>query len=127
MACAAANATLDGLTEGGMLDRGREVGERVRKGLDAMAGRIREIGEVRGLGAMLALEIVKDPDTKEPAPEITARTTAAARENGLMLLSCGLYGNVLRILVPFAATDDELDRGLEIMEESLGDAVRSAG
>jgi 4-aminobutyrate aminotransferase len=127
MACAAANATLDGLTEGGMLDRGREVGERLRKGLDAMAGRIREIGEVRGLGAMLALEIVKDPDTKEPAPEITARTTAVARENGLMLLSCGLYGNVLRILVPFAATDDDIDRGLEIMEESLGDAIRSAG
>ena len=127
MACAAANATLDGLTEGGMLDRGREVGERLRTGLDAMAGRIREIGEVRGLGAMLALEIVKDPDTKEPAPEITARTTAVARENGLMLLSCGLYGNVLRILVPFAATDDDIDRGLEIMEESLGDAIRSAG
>ena len=126
VACAAANATLDGLTEGGMLERGREVGERLRKGLDAMAGRITEIGEVRGIGAMLALELVKDPDTKQPAPEVAARTTAVARENGLVLLSCGLYGNVLRILVPFAATDEELDRGLEIMEASLADAIRAS-
>jgi 4-aminobutyrate aminotransferase/(S)-3-amino-2-methylpropionate transaminase len=72
---------------------------------------------------MLALEVVKDPDTKEPAADWAARTTAIAREKGLMLLSCGLYGNVLRILVPFTATDEELDRGLELMEESLGDAV----
>ncbi|MFL5895386.1 MAG: 4-aminobutyrate--2-oxoglutarate transaminase [Thermoleophilaceae bacterium] len=126
VACAAANATLDGLTGGGMLDRARRVGDRLRAGLDAMAGRIPQIGEVRGIGPMLALEIVKDPDTKEPAPDVTARTTALARENGLMLLSCGLYGNVLRILVPFVATDEDLDRGLEIMEESLGDAVRGA-
>ena len=127
VACAAANATLDGLTEGGMLERAREIGDRLRSALDAMAARMPQIGEVRGIGPMLALELVKDPDTKEPAADWTARTTALARENGLMLLSCGLYGNVLRILVPFAATDEQLDRGLEIMEESLGDAVRGAG
>jgi 4-aminobutyrate aminotransferase/(S)-3-amino-2-methylpropionate transaminase len=126
VACAAANATLDGLTHGGMLERAREVGERLREGLDAMAARQPAIGDVRGIGPMLALEIVKDRDTKEPAPDWTAQTTANARERGLLLLSCGLYGNVLRILVPFAATDQELDRGLELMEESLGDAVRAA-
>ena len=110
-----------------MLERAREIGDRLRRALDAMAARMPQIGEVRGIGPMLALELVKDPDTKEPAADWTARTTALARENGLMLLSCGLYGNVLRILVPFAATDEQLDRGLEIMEESLGDAVRGAG
>ena len=127
VACAAANAVLDGLTDGDLLARARAIGKRLRAGLDAMAGRIPEIGEVHGIGPMLALEVVKDPDTKEPAADWVARTTQVAREKGLMLLSCGLYGNVLRILVPFAATDDELDRGLEIMEESLVDAIRGAG
>lgn len=127
MACAAANATLAALTDGDILARARHVGERLRSGLDSMAGRIPQIGEVRGIGPMLALELVHDRDTKSPAPELAAQTTAGARERGLMLLSCGLYGNVLRILVPFVASDEDLDRGLEIMEESLGDAVSGAG
>src|SRR5436190_15718284 len=127
LACAAANATLDALTEGDMLARAREVGERLRKGLDDMAARIPQTGEVRGLGPMLAVELVHDPTAKTPAPDLAAQTTANARDRGLMLLSCGLYGNVLRILVPFVASDNDLDRGLEIMEESLGDAVRATG
>jgi 4-aminobutyrate aminotransferase/(S)-3-amino-2-methylpropionate transaminase len=127
LACVAASATLDGLTEGDMLDRARAVGDRLRKGLDQMAGRIPQIGEVRGIGPMLALELVRDPDTRTPAPELAAQTTANARERGLMLLSCGLYGNVLRILVPFVASDEDLDRGVDIMEESLGDAISAAG
>jgi 4-aminobutyrate aminotransferase-like enzyme len=127
LACAAANATLDALTDGDMLERAKNVGERLRKGLDAMATRIPQIGEVRGIGPMLALELVHDPETKQPAPELATRATANARDRGLMLLSCGLYGNVLRILVPFVASDEDLDRGLEIMEESLGDAISAAG
>src|SRR3954451_6670835 len=126
LACVAANATLDALTDGDMLERANAVGERLRKGLDEMAGRVTQIGEVRGIGPMLALELVHDPQTKQPAPDLAAQTTANARDRGLMLLSCGLYGNVLRILVPFVASDDELDRGLEIMEESLGDAISAA-
>jgi 4-aminobutyrate aminotransferase/(S)-3-amino-2-methylpropionate transaminase len=126
LCCAAANATLDALTDGDMLDRAKHVGEHLRKGLDNMAERIAQIGEVRGIGPMLALELVHDADAKTPAPDLAAQTTANARERGLMLLSCGLYGNVLRILVPFVASDDELDRGLEIMEESLGDAISAA-
>jgi 4-aminobutyrate aminotransferase / (S)-3-amino-2-methylpropionate transaminase / 5-aminovalerate transaminase len=126
MACAAANATLDGLTDGDMLARAQHVGEHLRKGLDNMAERIPQIGEVRGIGPMLALELVHDADKKTPAPDLAAQTTANARERGLMLLSCGLYGNVLRILVPFVASDEDLDRGLEIMEESLGDAISAA-
>lgn len=126
IACVAANAILDGLTDGGMLERASELGERLRKGLDGIADRNAVVGEVRGIGPMLALELVHDRETKEPAADVAARTTAIAREKGLMLLSCGLYGNVLRILVPFAVSDEDLARGLEIMEESLGDAVRSA-
>jgi 4-aminobutyrate aminotransferase/(S)-3-amino-2-methylpropionate transaminase len=127
VACAAANATLDALTDGDMLARAKHVGDRLRKGLDNMAERIPQIGEVRGIGPMLALELVRDRDRKAPAPDVTAQATANARERGLMLLSCGLYGNVLRILVPFVASDEDLDRGLEIMEESLGDAISAAG
>ncbi|MFL5840633.1 MAG: aspartate aminotransferase family protein [Thermoleophilaceae bacterium] len=127
LACAAANATLDALTDGEMLDRAKSVGERLRKGLDEMSARIPQIGEVRGIGPMLALELVHDPETRQPAPDLAAQATANARDRGLMLLSCGLYGNVLRILVPFVAADEDLDRGLEIMEESLGDAISAAG
>lgn len=126
VACAAAVATMKGLTEGGLLERSREVGERLRAGLDGMASRVEAVGEVRGIGPMLALELVHDRATKEPAADVTAKTTAIARDRGLMLLSCGLYGNVLRILVPFVASDDELDRGLEIMEGALVDAVADA-
>src|SRR5438067_952856 len=84
LACAAANATLDALTDGDMLQRAQEVGERLRKGLDDMAQRVAQIGEVRGIGPMIALELVHDRDTKQPAPELAAQTTANARERGLM-------------------------------------------
>ena len=127
LACAAANATLDALTDGDMLERAKAVGERLRKGLDKMAEGIPQVGEVRGLGPMLALELVHDPEKKTPAPELAAQATANARERGLMLLSCGIYGNVLRILVPFVASDEDLDRGLEIMEGSIGDAISAGG
>jgi 4-aminobutyrate aminotransferase / (S)-3-amino-2-methylpropionate transaminase / 5-aminovalerate transaminase len=127
LACAAANATLDALTDGEMLQRAQAVGDRLRNGLDKMAERIPQIGEVRGLGPMLALELVHDPDERTPAPDIAAQATSNARGRGLMLLSCGLYGNVLRILVPFVASDEDLDRGLEIMEESIGDAISVGG
>jgi 4-aminobutyrate aminotransferase/(S)-3-amino-2-methylpropionate transaminase len=71
---------------------------------------------------MLAIELVEDRETKAPAAALAGATTAAARERGLILLSCGLYGNVIRILVPLVASDEDLDRGLELLEEALVDA-----
>jgi 4-aminobutyrate aminotransferase-like enzyme len=85
------------------------------------------VGEVRGLGPMLAIELVEDRETKTPAAALTSATTAAARERGLILLSCGLYGNVIRILVPLVVSDEDLDRGLELLEEALVDAGTRAG
>jgi 4-aminobutyrate aminotransferase-like enzyme len=73
-------------------------------------------GEVRGLGSMLAIEF------PEKSPERASRVTAAARERGLVLLSCGMYGNVIRILVPLTIDDELLERGLGILEEAVGDA-----
>jgi 4-aminobutyrate aminotransferase len=119
VACAAALAVLDEVERSEFRQHSEELGERIRGRLDQLATRIDQIGEVRGLGPMLALELVTDRESKEPAAELTKRTTEAARERGLILLSCGLYGNVIRILVPLVISDEDLDRGLQLLEESL--------
>jgi 4-aminobutyrate aminotransferase len=119
VACAAGIAVLGEVATEGFRARAVAIGERLRTRLDALAARVPQVGEVRGAGCMLALELVRDPETKEPAPELTLATTTGARERGLILLSCGLYGNVVRILVPLVASDEELDRGLDILEEAL--------
>jgi len=120
LACAAAAAVLDELATPGFRERARHVGALLRERLDGIAARLPIVGEVRGLGAMLALELA------EPSPDAARATTAAALEKGLLLLSCGLYGNVIRLLPPLTATDEELGRGLALLEEALGDAGTGA-
>jgi len=122
VACAAAVAVLDEVAGESFQRRARELGELIRLALDGIAARVSSVGEVRGLGPMLALELVEDRATKAPAGELAAATVARARERGLVLLSCGLHGNVVRILVPLVIADDDLERGLEILEESLAGA-----
>ena len=119
VACAAGIAVLDEVATEDFRKRAEAIGERLRARLDAIAARVPEVGEVRGIGPMLALELVRDPATKEPAPELALSTVTGARERGLILLTCGLYGNVVRILVPLVASDEELARGLDILEEAL--------
>ena len=109
VSCAAAIAVLDALAE--QRPRAEAVGKRLRERLETMAPRG---SEVRGIGPMLAIEL------PEQNGEETTRITATARERGLVLLSCGLYGNVIRILVPFTITDDDLEKGLDILEGCLG-------
>jgi 4-aminobutyrate aminotransferase/4-aminobutyrate aminotransferase/(S)-3-amino-2-methylpropionate transaminase len=116
VACAAAVAVLDELSAPGFRERAEQIASLLRERLETIAGRQPLVGEARGLGAMLALELA------EPSPAAAKRVLAAARERGLLLLSCGLDGNVIRLLPPLSATDDELERGLAILEESLGDA-----
>ena len=116
LSCAAAVAVLEAVREPELLDQATRVGERVRARLDELAARHAAIGEVRGLGPMLALELA------ERSPDQARDVTAAAREEGLLLLSCGLYGNVIRLLPPLTATDEELERGLSILERSLAAA-----
>jgi 4-aminobutyrate aminotransferase/(S)-3-amino-2-methylpropionate transaminase len=122
VACAAAVAILDEVATPEFRERAESIGTRIRAGLDAMAERIEAIGEVRGLGAMQAIELVEDRETKAPAAELTTETLVAARERGLIILACGLYGNVVRVLVPLVISDQDLERGLEILEEALVDA-----
>jgi 4-aminobutyrate aminotransferase / (S)-3-amino-2-methylpropionate transaminase / 5-aminovalerate transaminase len=126
VACAAAVAVLDEVVTESFQRRARELGERIREALDGIASRVDAVGEVRGLGPMLALELVEDRETKAPASGLAGATVTAARERGLLLLSCGLYGNVIRILVPLVIGDEDLERGLELLEESLVDASASA-
>ena len=126
VACAAANAVLDEIVTEGFQQRARELGERIRAALDGIATRVGSVGEVRGLGPMLALELVEDRETKAPAAGLASATVAAARERGLVLLSCGLHGNVIRILAPIVIDDEDLARGLELLEESLVAASTSA-
>ena len=116
VACAAALAVLDELSSPGFRERADQIAALLRTRLDQLAAKYELIGEVRGLGSMLALELV------EQSGEASKAVTVAAREKGLILLSCGLYGNVIRLLPPLSATDEELERGLAILEEALGDA-----
>src|SRR6188508_190757 len=118
VACAAAIAVLDEVAADEFRAHAEELGTRIRASLEDLASRVNQIGEVRGIGPMLALELVTDPESKEPAADLAKRTTEAARERGLILLSCGTLGNVIRILVPLVISDDDLARGLEILEES---------
>ena len=121
MACAAANAVLDVILEEKLVERSARIGERMTTRLKAMQQRneFACIGDVRGLGAMVAMELVEDRVTKEPAPELTNRVIATAQEHGLVLLSCGVYGNVIRFLMPLTASDALIDEGLDILERSL--------
>jgi 4-aminobutyrate aminotransferase/(S)-3-amino-2-methylpropionate transaminase len=113
LACAAAIAVLEEVRRPEFLARARELGETIRARLEELASRHDAIGEVRGLGPMLAFEF------EDQTPELASATTAAARENGLVLLSCGLYGNVIRILVPLSISDDELGRALDILDQTV--------
>jgi 4-aminobutyrate aminotransferase / (S)-3-amino-2-methylpropionate transaminase / 5-aminovalerate transaminase len=122
VACAAAVAVLDEVSTDEFRARADHIGERLQTGLEGIAGRVESVGEVRGLGPMLALELVESRETKEPAAALAAATTAAARELGLVLLSCGLYGNVIRVLVPLVIRDEDLEQGIEILERALVDA-----
>jgi 4-aminobutyrate aminotransferase / (S)-3-amino-2-methylpropionate transaminase / 5-aminovalerate transaminase len=122
VACAAACVVLDVVAEAEFRARADALGAALESGLDALAARVPEIGEHRGLGPMRALELV------DQSPELASAVTSAGFERGLLLLSCGTYGNVVRLLPPLSITDDELQRGLELLEEAFVDArARAAG
>jgi 4-aminobutyrate aminotransferase/(S)-3-amino-2-methylpropionate transaminase len=116
LACVAAAEVLREVKSDSFRKRADDLGARIRARLELLAARNAAVGEVRGLGPMLALELT------EPTPDLAKAVTSAARDRGLVLLSCGIYGNVIRILVPLTIDDALLERGLDLLEESLGDA-----
>ena len=117
LSCAAALAVMEIFEEEHLLDRCKAVAEKLTAGLKAIQAKHKEIGEVRGLGAMIAIELFEGGDHSKPAAELVGKIVARAREKGLILLSCGTYYNVLRVLVPLTVEDELLERGLAILGE----------
>ncbi|MDQ3065607.1 MAG: 4-aminobutyrate--2-oxoglutarate transaminase [Actinomycetota bacterium] len=123
VAQAAALAVLDVIEEEGLLERAASIGETMRNRMLAWQERFPAIGEVRGLGAMLAIELVADRATKQPAPELAQAVVEAAMQRGLLLLKAGVYGNAIRVLSPLVITDAELDEALGVWEDALEHAL----
>ena len=123
VSCAAALAVLDVFEREKIFERADLVGDRIAAALDRLAERHPDIAEVRRLGAMIAFELCENGEPQRPAAEQTRRFTARARELGLILLSCGVYGNVIRILVPITAEDAVIDEGLAIIAETAGEIL----
>jgi 4-aminobutyrate aminotransferase len=123
MACAAALAVLDVMEEEKLCERAITVGEHMQRRLRELATRHKCIGDVRGLGAMVAVEFFHDGDHARPAPEIAKAVIAAALQRGLLLLSCGSYGNVLRLMVPLTIEQAVLDEGLDILAAAMDAAA----
>ncbi|WP_284618885.1 4-aminobutyrate--2-oxoglutarate transaminase [Aquabacterium humicola] len=123
VACAAALAVIEAFAAERLLERSRALGERLMGGLQAIAAKHREVGDVRGIGAMVAIELFDDGDLQRPAGALTKRIVQAAARAGLILLSCGPSGNVIRVLVPLTASDALVDEGLGILARTIETAL----
>ena len=123
VAQAAALAVLDVFESEGLVERSGQIGEVIRARMISWQERWPVIGDVRGLGAMLAIELVSDPATKTPAPELARAVIDEALARGLLLISCGVHSNCIRELAPLVITDSELDEALGVWEEALAAAL----
>lgn len=119
VACAAALTVIDIVKEENLCDKAENIGQKLENVLNKHAEQYSFIGEVRRLGAMVAVEIINDDKENSPNKELTGQITKYANDNGLILLSAGIYGNVIRFLMPLVITDDELDKGFSILAESF--------
>ena len=128
VACAAGLAVLEVFEDEGILSRAIRLGDHLGERLRALQSdsRFDCIGDVRGLGPMLAIEVVKNRATKEPAPELTKQITATAANRGLIILSCGIHSNVVRLLPPLTASIELADEGLAILEASMIESIAKA-
>ncbi len=119
LACRAGLAVLEILLEDGLLQTAEALGNKVLGRLQKLQEKYEIIGDVRGKGPMLAMELVRDRETKEPATDEAKKLVNLCFQKGLILLSCGNFGNVIRTLMPLVITDDQLERGLAILDEAL--------
>src|SRR5512133_3306760 len=123
VAQAAALAVLDVFEEESLVERAGQIGETIRSQMQAWQQRWDAVGDVRGLGAMLAIELVHDRGTKDPAPELASAVVEAASGRGLLLLKSGIYSNCIRVLVPLVISEGELDEALGVWEDALGSVL----
>ncbi len=119
VACAAGIAVLDVIEEEDLLKRAEQLGAHLEERFQQMQKNYELIGDVRGIGAMQAIELVRDHETKEPASEETVEIIHGALKQGVIFAKAGLYGNVIRMLIPLVMSDEELDEGLDVLESTL--------
>lgn len=124
VSCVAAKATIDLIEEERLMENAHEMGTRFRQGLEALQAKHAAVGDVRGMGLMQALELVKDRKTKEPAPELTNQVLERCRANGLVVGKGGLYANVVRMSPPLNIPKGDIDDALRLLDKSLGEAVK---
>ena len=124
VACAAASAAINAIRQPAFLARAEAIGQRLRDQLEALqAAYPHVIGDVRGLGPMLVMEIVKDPDSKTPDMETTAAITQATLRRGLVTIRAGLYSNCVRFLPPLNITDEQIDEAMDVLREAIADVL----
>jgi 4-aminobutyrate aminotransferase / (S)-3-amino-2-methylpropionate transaminase / 5-aminovalerate transaminase len=123
VAQAAALAVLEVFDEESLVERASAIGDTIRSRMLAWQERWAKIGDVRGLGAMLAIELVEDPETKAPAADLASAVIAEAAQNGLLLIKSGTDGNCIRVLTPLVISDAELDEALGVWEGALANVL----
>lgn len=123
VSCAAALAVIDVMKRENLPERATHIGRQLMHKLEQLQMRFDCIGDVRGLGAMVAMELVKNRDSHLPNADLTRALVQRCAQNGLVLLSCGVYGNVIRFLVPLTASEALIEEGLQILERSLAEAL----
>jgi len=126
VACEAALAVMDVFDEENLLERAKSLGDRLQARLKAFEEEFELIGDVRGLGPMIAMELVTDREKKTPAGEAAKGLVKYCFEHGLVLLACGAYGNVIRLIMPLVISDAQLDQGLDIIHDGLA-MIQSGG
>ena len=123
LACASALAVLDVFETEGLVARAAAIGDQIRAALLRLQATAPRIGDVRGLGAMLAIELVTDPATKEPDAELAQRVIDAARDRGLLLLKCGPHKNVVRLLPPLTASPEDVTSGMAMLDAAVAASI----
>lgn len=127
LAIKSALAVLEVIEEEDLLNKARQIGDKVLNEFKKMEKKYEVVGDVRGLGAMDAMELVKDDLTKEPAPDITEKMVSTALEKGVVLPSAGLHNNVIRLLTPLVISEENLEKGLKVIDESLREVETELG
>jgi 4-aminobutyrate aminotransferase/(S)-3-amino-2-methylpropionate transaminase len=126
VACAAANAVLEVIEQEDVLGRAEQVGKTIRTRWEEIASEVPEVGDIRGVGAMIGVEFVDDAETKHPAKELTSRILNDSIQKGVVVVNCGIYKNVLRHLLPVLISDDDLAEGLDVVAEATIAASRGS-
>jgi 4-aminobutyrate aminotransferase / (S)-3-amino-2-methylpropionate transaminase / 5-aminovalerate transaminase len=127
LSCAAALAVLDIFESENLLARANELGDRFQKRAREWQKRWRMIGDIRGLGGMQAIELVRSPETREPASDETKQITQFCYEHGLITITAGTYGNVIRVLVPLVISDQQMDEALAVLQSALQSVCEKTG